>query len=168
MDEVAAESGGDDSVIGRPHIARVLVNKGVCTEISDAFAKYIGNNGPAFVRRWLPPPEEVAKAIAAAGGISIWAHPSGDHRPPASRIRKHAAVLKEAGIDGIEGYYSHYTPEQSDAVLQIASDLEMCVSGGSDFHGDNRPGVSLGIGKGDLKVSEAVLAALKSYQEKYR
>ena len=158
-EEICAEAGGDS--IGRPHVASVLVKHGFCSDLRDAFDRYLSDQHVGDIRRWLPLPAEAIEVVHAAGGIVSWAHPSGIHNPPRSRLRRTVSKLKEAGLDAIEAYYAQYSPEQSQMVCEIADEFGLKRTGGSDFHGNNTPGVSLGTGLGNLLVPDALLDDLR-------
>ncbi|MFT5129126.1 MAG: putative metal-dependent phosphoesterase TrpH [Rhodothermales bacterium] len=162
-EEVYAEASGD--CLGRPHMARVLVRHGYCTDLRDAFDRFLNDQHVGDIRRWLPLPKDAIAAVHAAGGVASWAHPSGVHNPSRSRLRRTVSKLKEAGIDALEAYYAQYTDEQTQVVCEIADEFGLKRSGGSDFHGENTPGVSLGIGKGKLHVPDELLEQLRSMRQ---
>jgi predicted metal-dependent phosphoesterase TrpH len=157
--EVCAEAGGDS--IGRPHVARVLVRHGFCSDLRDAFTRFLSDEHVGDIRRWLPLPGEAVALVHAAGGVASWAHPSGVHNPPRSRLRRTVGKLKDAGLDAIEAYYAQYSEAQTRVVCEIADEFGLKRTGGSDFHGDNTPGVTLGIGTGSLCVPDELLADLR-------
>jgi hypothetical protein len=158
-EEVCAEASGDS--LGRPHVARVLVNRGYCSDFRDAFNRYLSDEHVGDIRRWLPLPAEAIAAVHAAGGIASWAHPSGVHKPARSRLRRTTATLKAAGIDALETYYAQYSDEQTKTMCEIADEYGLKRSGGSDFHGENTPHLSLGIGTGNLHVPDELLDDLR-------
>jgi 3',5'-nucleoside bisphosphate phosphatase len=158
-EEVCAEASGDS--LGRPHMARVLVRHGYCTDFRDAFTRFLSDEHVGDIRRWLPLPKDAIAAVHAAGGVVSWAHPSGVHKPSRSRLRRTTAKLKEVGLDALETYYAQYSDEQTQTMCEIADEFGLKRSGGSDFHGENTPGVSLGIGTGNLHVPDAVLDDLR-------
>lgn len=150
-----------EDVVGRPHFAAALIEHGFCTNHREAFAKYLGKNSATYVSRYLPLPDEAIKMIKAAGGIAIWAHPLGGQpivRP--ARIRQIARHLKKFGLTGMEVFYSEYDREKENTAKQIADELGLKWSGGSDFHGANMPGFDLGTGRGDLSVPDDILNCL--------
>jgi len=149
---------GNDSV-GRPHIARVLIEKGYVTSAKEAFDRYLGDGAAAYVPRALPNPAEAMAVIRAARGIPVLAHPSWLDR--SEGIYKICEQLKAVGLAGIEVHYSSHRPEQTAAYLEVARRLDLLVTGGSDFHGVTKPEVEVGIGRGQLKVPEALLEPLR-------
>ncbi|MFA6815528.1 MAG: PHP domain-containing protein [Lentisphaeria bacterium] len=158
-EEIQAECPGN--VVGRPHIAAVLIRKGYCNNNQHAFRKYIGRGRPGYVSRRCPLPEVSIAAIHAAGGLAIWAHPYTRGRLTNVKCKELTAELQTQGLDGIEAYYTMHTPTQINSVLKIADELGLLVSGGSDFHGSRMPDISLGTGMGTLCVPNILLQNIK-------
>lgn len=127
--------------IGRPHIARALVKKGYIEEIADAFTdELIGGGSPAYVEKKKVKPETAIKSILKAGGIPIIAHPLLiNHGDPLEK--KDIEKLKKAGLKGIEVYQSKHDEVNTLRYKKIAEELNLLVTGGSDYHGDNSPGI---------------------------
>jgi predicted metal-dependent phosphoesterase TrpH len=149
---------GNDSV-GRPHIARVMIDKGYVTSAKEAFDRYLADGAAAHVPRELPEPAEAIAVIRAARGVPVLAHPSWLDR--SEGIYKICEQLKALGLAGIEVHYSTHRPEQTATYLDVARRLNLLVTGGSDFHGVTKPDIEVGIGKGQLKVPEALLEPLR-------
>jgi predicted metal-dependent phosphoesterase TrpH len=149
---------GNDSV-GRPHIARVMIDKGYVTSAKEAFDRYLADGAAAHVPRELPEPAEAIAVIRAARGVPVLAHPSWLDR--SEGIYKICEQLKAVGLAGIEVHYSTHRPEQTATYLDVARRLNLLVTGGSDFHGVTKPDIEVGIGKGQLKVPEALLEPLR-------
>jgi predicted metal-dependent phosphoesterase TrpH len=156
-DLAATAAGGTP---GRPHLARALVEHGYCESINDAFDRYLADRHLRGIRLWRPLPKDVIAAIHEAGGVASWAHPIGPVSWQRGRLRKVARQLRAAGLDAMEAYYSSFSREQHEAALAVAADLGLAVSGGSDFHGENSPGVEIGCGRGNLAVPDDVLTQL--------
>lgn len=157
-DEVRALAGTD--AVGRPHIARVLMDKKVVTSAKEAFDRFLAEGKPAYVPRDLPEPDEAIRWIKSARGLAVLAHPtwvkaSGD------RLRELLRELKDAGLDGIEAYYGTHSRQQTREYLDLAKQLNLLVTGGSDFHGATKPEIEVGIGKGSLHVPDHLLHKLK-------
>jgi hypothetical protein len=146
--------------VGRPHIARVLMQKGYVTSAKEAFDRYLANGAAAYVPRDLPEPEEAIRWITDAGGVAVLAHPTWV-RESEEGLFKLCASLKEAGLRGMEVHYSTHTKSQTSDYLRMASKLGFLVTGGSDFHGLTKPDIEVGIGRGSLKVPEKLLEPLK-------
>lgn len=115
--------------VGRPHVARALVEAGAVRSTEEAFEKYIGRTGPAYVERLKVTPEEAVRVILKATGVPVLAHPGWGVReemiPP----------LVEAGLQGLEVYYPDHTPAMVTRYLEIAGRYDLVVTGGTDFHG---------------------------------
>ena len=157
-DEVRALAGTES--VGRPHIARLLMEKKFVTSAKEAFDRYLANGRPAFVDRELPEPAEAVRWIREAGGVPVLAHPTWV-RTSADGLRTLVRELKTAGLGGIEVHYSTHTPSQTTEYLELAKQCDLLVTGGSDFHGVTKPDIEVGIGRGQLKVSEKLLDPLR-------
>ena len=123
------EIAGEGS-IGRPHIARAMLEKGYITTFVEAFDKYLGHGGPAYVERDKMTPEEAVALVVRAGGLPVLAHPFTVADPD-----EMAARLKPAGLVGVEAYYKDNTPEQTQGTLDLAEKYGLIATGGSDYHG---------------------------------
>lgn len=137
-----------DGAVGRPHVARALIETGVVKSTEEAFEKYIGRNGPAYVERMKVTPQEAVEVILKAGGIPVLAHPGWGVQeemiPP----------LVAGGLEGLEVYYPDHTPALVTRLLEIASQFQLLVTGGTDFHGGDLA-TRVGIGSQYVPV-EAV------------
>jgi 3',5'-nucleoside bisphosphate phosphatase len=157
MDEVLAKKRGEspEANVGRPHIAEVLVDKGVVTSIDEAFERFLGRGGAAYCTPRRISPEEAIRWISEAGGIPVLAHPGiyGDDKLVEGLIR--------GGLAGLEAYHPDHTPEMERRYEALAQKHRLIVTGGSDFHGE-RHGVPyhgpLGSRTVDLDRVEALFA----------
>ncbi len=125
--------------VGKPHIASLLVKRGMAASIKDAIDRYM-SHGKIYAEDRLPA-DYAIKAILAAGGVPVWAHPlggEGEAHLDAEEFYARLAYLKEEGIRGLECYYSRYTREESAFLLEAAEKSRLLVSGGSDYHGINK------------------------------
>ncbi len=147
--------------IGRPHYAGALVNRYGFPTLQSTFDKLLGYGKPAWVKRKYPLPEEVISAIHAAGGLAVWAHPILRDVPDKAFLMRSCRRLKAMGLDAIEGFYSMFSARESALVAEAAEKYGLYLSGGSDFHGDNRPNVIPGFGAGGLRVPESLFFKLK-------
>lgn len=120
-----------NSAVGRPHIAKAMVKKGLVSNYFEAFSKYIGNNCPAFERKVHLSPRSAFKIINDAGGLAFIAHPG--NLPDAIMIE-----LIDAGLDGIEVIHPSHLPHQIKHYRGIVNEYFLLESGGSDFHGGDR------------------------------
>jgi predicted metal-dependent phosphoesterase TrpH len=146
--------------VGRPHIARVLMNKGVVTSAKEAFDRYLAEGRPAYVARELPEPAEAVAWIRQARGIPVLAHPTWV-KQSGEGLDRLVGQLKASGLGGIEAYYSTHTTKQTGDYVSLAKRFDLLVTGGSDFHGVTKPDIAVGTGRGDLKVPEKLLEPLR-------
>ncbi len=122
--------------VGRPHVAKALLEAGYVKTIGEAFDKYIGTGCPAYVPRYRLTPDDAVRLIASANGLPVLAHPV--DLPGLTELRNWLPGLCEAGMVGLETYYGPYTPEQEQALLALANEYSLIPTGGTDFHG---PGI---------------------------
>ena len=158
LDEVKEVALGD--VLGRPHIARVLINKGFVKSIDEAFDKYLSRDGLAYFKRFELKPEDGIRAIRNAGGLPVLAHPV-FLRKTYDEMDKLLAELKGFGLAGIEAVYSENSKDETGNFLRLAIKYDLIVTGGSDFHGSFKPGLELGSGRRNLKVPYELLEKLR-------
>ena len=157
-DEVRELAGTD--AVGRPHIARLLMQKGYVQTAKEAFDRYLARGKAAYVARELPEPAEAITWIREAGGVAVLAHPLWVRRT-GEAFTTLCSKLKEAGLRGIEVHYSTHTPQQTSDFLNLARHLDLLVTGGSDYHGLTKPDIEVGSGRGSLKVPEQLLEPLR-------
>ncbi len=151
--------------VGRPHIARALVQKKVAKDINEAFDKYIGPSGIAYVPKTKFSPSKAISILKKEGATTILAHPFSLNLD-ADELREELLRLKEYGLDGMEVYYSEHTPKQIKLYLDLCKELNLLVSGGSDFHGTVKKDIQLGWGKGNLKIPYSLVSEMKKYRDK--
>ncbi|MDH5739020.1 MAG: PHP domain-containing protein [Nitrospira sp.] len=157
-EEVRALAGSDS--VGRPHIARALMDKGIVTSAKEAFDRFLADGKPAYVPRDLPAPIEAIHWIKAAGGLAVLAHPTWVRCADRSLVEL-VRQLKADGLDGVEVYYSTHAARQTREYLSLAQQLGLLVTGGSDFHGLTKPDIEVGIGKGSLHIPTSLLPKMK-------
>lgn len=150
-----------DAIITRAHFASYLYEQGYVSSVKDAFDRYLNDNGPCFVPRYKMPASETIRLIHEAGGIAILAHPI-LYRMGNQALSEMVESLAKCGLDGIEAIYSTYTPSDESLIRRLAKTNNLVLSGGSDFHGANKPAIKLGTGLGRLRVHYDVLLNLKS------
>ena len=150
-----------DAVITRAHYAKYLLAKGYVTSLKDAFTRYIGDHTPYFVHREKITPEEVIQLTLEAGGVPVLAHPTLYHLGN-EQLDILVSTLKSKGLVGMECIYSTYSPAEEREMKALAAKYELIPSGGSDFHGENKPGLDLGTGYGKLYVDESIMITLCS------
>ena len=148
---------------GRPHFARILIEKGYVSTIQQAFDEYLGESAPGYVDRYEPSFADSVKRIREAGGIASMAHPvrfKGDFAATLPR-------LCDAGMNALEAYHSDHSTEDTQSFLTLAERYGLRVTGGSDFHGTVKPGIRLGIGRGELKIPADLVDRLRQQKVEY-
>ncbi|MGE4553382.1 MAG: PHP domain-containing protein [Desulfovibrionaceae bacterium] len=158
--EIEAEAQG---TVGRPHFAKVLVRKGAANSIQDAFDRLVGNDGKAYVPRVRLTPEEGIRLLSGEGAMPVLAHPYLYALSDAD-LDETVARFKSYGLEAIEAYYTEHSQAQTAFYKALAERHGLLVSGGSDFHGDPKPWCKIGIGRGSLRVPDAVLDAMKAHR----
>ncbi len=148
------------SVLTRAHFGRYMKEHGYVKEISEAFEKYIGEDCPYFVPREKISPEKAIAFTKKFHGFAILAHPF-QYNLGDEGLDTLVQCLKAAGLGGIEAYYNNHTKEQTQKIIALAEKYDLLLSGGSDFHGSNKPGIDLGTGYGDLRVPAELLTKIK-------
>ena len=154
------ENCNPDTVITRAHFARVLVDKGYAPNMGKAFDKYLQYGGKYCMRKEVVTPEQAMKLLTSSGAWPCLAHPMQYHLGY-DQIRVLVGSLKEQGLRGLEVYHSSQNPYQSSKLREIAREFGLLPSGGSDFHGSNKPDIDIGVGRGGLRISYALLKDIK-------
>ena len=147
--------------VGRPHIARVLMESGYVGSIQEAFDVWLGKGQPAYFERDRLGPEEAIALTHRSGGVCAVAHP-GSLDLADGALDEFVRELAGAGLDGLECEYGAYLPEERVPFHELARRQGLAPTGGSDYHGDNKPGLSVGVGRGDLRVPDEYLGGLES------
>jgi len=148
-------------IIGRPHIAQVLIEHGHATSSQDAFARYLGRGGAAYLRRDRLTAQNAINAIHHAGGLAILAHPVQLGVRDPDQLALFIQQLKQLGLDGIETNHPDHTPQQAQQFQALAHKLNLLTSGGSDFHG-HRKDIPLGSQNIQDSIYEKLREAVKS------
>lgn len=159
-----AEALAPDGIVGRAHYARLLVDRGYVPSVKEAFDRYLSRGRPAYSQRQALLPEECISLIAEAGGISVLAHL---HLTGlvGEELERTVRRLGECGLCAVEGYYSEYTPEMQKEYIALADRLGLGISGGTDFHGNNKPHIQIGRGRGNLSVPDSVWDELQKHRK---
>jgi predicted metal-dependent phosphoesterase TrpH len=151
------------TLTGRPHFARVLIQKGYVNSFDEAFRRYLGETAPTYVERFAPYVAVAIQRVLQAGGLPVIAHPIRlGFRDPGPE-EKFIAGLRDAGLRGIEVFHSDHLPADMERYAKLARKYNLVVSGGSDFHGEVKPQISLGTGyDGNLNIPKSVLDGLRA------
>ncbi len=166
IDELKELAGGGS--IGRPHIATLMHRHKYVSSVWEAFDKYLAKGKAGYVSKKKLTFKEAAAMIHEAGGLVILAHPVSLNQKNYNGYTRIFRELRGQGLDGLEAYYSNHVWNMTRFLLEAAHKLELCVSGGSDFHGTVKPDIQLGRGRGNLYVPDALIEDLLRYRkEKY-
>ncbi|MDQ3642517.1 MAG: PHP domain-containing protein [Actinomycetota bacterium] len=157
LEEMEAEAGGVG--VGRPHVAAILVRKGVVSSIQEAFDEWLADGRPAHVERPRLGLVEAVRLVRASGGVPVVAHPLSLHFEPGG-LDLAVQEMAGEGVAGLEAIYGRYTPAERTMLSALARRHDLVVTGGSDYHGTYKPDLEVGIGRGDLIVPPDVLADL--------
>jgi predicted metal-dependent phosphoesterase TrpH len=156
-DEMVAEAGGGG--VGRPHIAAILVRKGVVGSIQEAFDVWLAKGRPGYADRERLEPAQAIELAIASRGVPVLAHPFSLGLEPAA-TEAMLGELKARGLAGVEAVYGRYDSDQREQLRGMAKQLDLVATGGSDYHGTYKADLEVGIGRGDLDVPDAALDAL--------
>lgn len=158
MDKIRAIEG--DAILTRAHFAKYLVEHGYVKTNQDAFNRYLSSDSSYYVPREYLAPEEAIYLIQSAGGLAILAHPL-LYKYSLAEVEQLVSDFTNQGLDGIEAIYSSNIGFDEGHMRHLANKYGLVISGGSDFHGANKPGLDLGIGRGNLKIPYSVLEKLE-------
>lgn len=149
------------SLAGRPHFAKLMLEKGYVSSIQQAFDDYLDESAKGYVDRQEPDLPLGIERIARAGGISSIAHPVRMNYRDPEKMRALVAEMRDAGLTALEVYHSDHRPTDVAQYRELAREFDLGVTGGSDFHGEVKPGIRLGSGAGNLNIPLSVLAQLR-------
>jgi 3',5'-nucleoside bisphosphate phosphatase len=159
VEAVLAQAGPGS--VGRPHIARVLMEEGYVASIQEAFDVWLGKGRPAYFERDRLGPEDAIDLTHASGGVCAIAHP-GSLGLADDTLDAFVGELSDAGLDGLECEYGAYPPQERAPLHKLAERHGLAPTGGSDYHGGNKPDLSVGTGRGDLRVPDEYLTELEA------
>ena len=125
------------ATLGRPHLADALIKKGVVNSRDEAFSQMLHNKSKFYVAHYSPKPVEAIKLIKAAGGVAIIAHPMASHRGRTISVETFGDLI-EAGLDAIEVDHRDHSPDEKNALIQLARDNNLVMTGASDYHGNGK------------------------------
>ncbi|MEN8188619.1 MAG: PHP domain-containing protein [Thermodesulfobacteriota bacterium] len=150
-------------LVGRPHIARVLIESGVVRNMHQAFDKFLKKGAPAYVARFAFSVEESIAMIHGAGGIAVLAHPG---QIPGDKygLARLLDILCSCGLDGIEAYYPSHSVQFRKSLVKMADRRDLVLTGGSDYHGDIRHGANMAGGK-NVFVPPALIDTMKQKRD---
>lgn len=158
-----AEAIAPNDFIGRAHFAKLLADKGYTKSVSEGFKLYLENGKYAYCGKQTLTDEEAIRLIKDCGGVACVAHLHLTKKSD-DELREFLTRLKACGLDGIEGYYTDYTPEMQTKYHALANELGLILSGGTDFHAKMKPHISIGTGLGNLKIPYSLLETIKLHK----
>ncbi len=155
-----------DSTIGRPHIAQAMLEKGYIASFQEAFNKYLGRDGPAYVERQKMTPVEAVSLILQASGLPVLAHPF-TINPAINDLEPIINELQTAGLIGMEAYCHNYTDDQINSLVRLARKYGLITTGGSDYHGiATMDGTMMGGVYVPIEAAEQLIALAKQRASK--
>ncbi len=159
MDDIRKHAG--EELVGRPHFAAALMERGHFKHPNKIYQQLLGKDKAAYVNRPRLSPEQCVDLICRAGGVAIIAHP-GQMKLTNNKLRRLIRQLLPHGLGGLEVLHPSHPPHQVLALERICAELDLVVSGGTDFHGTRTPDLRLGTGFGTLCVSDQLLETLRA------
>lgn len=150
-----------DTVVTRAHFAKVLIESGYAKNSMEAFRKYLDPDTPYYVPRKYISQEDAIALIRNSGGVAILAHPL-QYKITENKLETLLSHLKEYGLQGIEVKYSTHSRQDEIYADHLAKKFDLLPSGGSDFHGSNKPHIQLGRGMGNLAIPYQYLEQLEA------
>jgi len=163
LEEARAEAG--PGLLARAHFAKAMVTKGYVSSVKEAFDTWLGSGRPAYSsQKQAISAAEAIDIINKAGGVAVAAHL---HlmRKEDSVLFDYLKELKSYGLSAVEGWYTEYTPEMETKYRRMAADLNLGLSGGTDFHGSMKPHIAIGRGTGNLDIPYSVLEGIRRIRD---
>lgn len=163
-DEVKATT--PNGKTNRAIIANYMMKKGIVSSVSEAFEKFLNPSVGLYKVAKRLPALDIIEYIDSIGSVAVWAHPFLNLKTE-EEVREFLEKAVKKGLDGMEVYYSKFTPEQTECAERLAKEFNLLPSGGSDFHGENKPEIAMGTGKGNLSIPYSIYENLeKRFKEK--
>lgn len=159
LEEVNREAVG--GVPGRPHVAKVMVRNGTVRNVQEAFDLFLKKGAPAYVEKTKLSVTDAIRVICDSGGIPVLAHPYSLELEDSTEFSDLLEFLVKTGLKGIEAYYPKHSPQQTKHFLDISSKFGLAVTGGTDFHGANKPEIEMGQFPGGFQLPYSLLESLK-------
>lgn len=156
------QAGNPNTVITRAHFARTLVEKGYASSMDQAFKKYLQYGGKYCLRKEKISPEHAMEVLNQNHAFSSLAHIM-QYKLGWEENERLIAYLKDLGLQGLEVYHSSHNEGQIPRLQQLARDYGLLPTGGSDFHGSNKPDIQIGTGRGGLRLSHYLLEDIKEF-----
>jgi len=159
-EEVLKASGGGQ--VGRPHFAQVLIEKKYVRTFQEAFDRFLKKGAPAYVDKLRFTTKEALHFINEAKGVAVLAHPNTLNMNGYSELENLLLRLIEEGLKGIEVYYPEHSPLEVARYKTLAERYSLLMTGGTDYHGIEKNGLDMGVGRGEMKLSYLMVEELKA------
>jgi len=163
FDEVLKVSGGGQ--VGRPHFAQVLLEKGYVRSFQEAFERFLKKGAPAYVEKMRFSPEESIHFISEARGVAVLAHPNTLQVNGYSELESLILRLVGNGLRGIEVYYPEHSAAEVAQYEALAEKHGLLITGGTDYHGIEKNGLDVGVGRGDMNLPYSIVENLKAVRQ---
>jgi predicted metal-dependent phosphoesterase TrpH len=160
FDEVLKASGGGQ--VGRPHFAQVLMEKGYVRSFQEAFERFLKKGASAYVEKMRFSAEESIHFINEANGVAVLAHPNTLQVNGYSELENLILRLVKTGLRGIEAYYPEHSALEVAQYKTLAERHGLLVTGGTDYHGIEKNGLDIGVGRGEMKLPYSIVENLKA------
>jgi predicted metal-dependent phosphoesterase TrpH len=159
-EDVLKASGGGQ--VGRPHFAQVLLEKNYVGSFQEAFERFLKKGAPAYVDKFRFTAKEAIHFINEARGVAVLAHPNTLNMNGYSELETLILRLIEEGLKGIEVYYPEHSPLEVARYKTLAERYGLLMTGGTDYHGIEKNGLDIGVGRGDMRLSYSIVEGLKA------
>ncbi len=159
-EEVMKASGGGQ--VGRPHFAQVLLEKNYVRTFQEAFERFLKKGAPAYVDKFRFTSKEAIHFINEAGGVAVLAHPKTLNMNGHAELEALIHRLIQEGLKGIEAYYPEHSPPEVAQYKGLAERYGLLITGGTDYHGIEKNGLDIGVGRGEMKIPYSTVEALKT------
>jgi predicted metal-dependent phosphoesterase TrpH len=159
-EDVLRASGGGQ--VGRPHFAQVLLEKNYVRSYQEAFERFLKKGAPAYVDKFRFTAKEAIHFINEAKGVSVLAHPNTLNMNGYSELEKLILRLIQEGLKGIEVYYPEHSTLEVAQYKTLAERYGLLMTGGTDYHGIEKNGLDIGVGRGDMRISYSIVEGLKA------
>lgn len=164
FDEILRVSGGGQ--VGRPHFANVLLQKKHVRSFQEAFDRFLKKDASAYVDKFRFTSKEAIHFINEAKGIAVLAHPNTLGMVGYSELEKLILRLAEEGLKGIEAYYPEHSSTEATRYKTLAERHGLLVTGGTDYHGIEKNGLEIGVGRGEMKIPYSIVENLKAVRNR--
>ena len=163
-EEVLEASGGGQ--VGRPHFAQVLINKNYVRTFQEAFERFLKKGAPAYVDKFRFTAKEAIRFINEAKGLAVLAHPNTLNMKGYSELETLIPGLVEEGLKGIEVYYPEHSASEVVLYQTLAARYGLLMTGGTDYHGIEKNGLDIGVGRGEMRLSYSIVEELKAARDR--